>query len=149
MSHPALAPLGAANVLAAAQNGGWGGRLFDAALQRLERDGPRTLWIGVWSENFGAQRFYARAGFDTFDMADHYGSAEIITGHLLKRFPAGSAKPRAFTKWCPEPGPMTRDIVRRGVEDRLQRLGVPRDIVNRLQGVSAARGSAGADSAGT
>jgi aryl-alcohol dehydrogenase-like predicted oxidoreductase/enamine deaminase RidA (YjgF/YER057c/UK114 family) len=67
---------------------------------------------------------YARAGFDTFDMADHYGSAEIITGHLLKRFPAGGGKPRAFTKWCPEPGPMTRDIVRRGVEDRLQRLGV-------------------------
>lgn len=67
---------------------------------------------------------YARAGFDTFDMADHYGSAEIITGHLLKRFAAGSGKPRAFTKWCPEPGPMTRDIVRRGVEERLQRLGV-------------------------
>ncbi len=26
---------------------------------------------------------YAAAGFDTFDMADHYGSAEIITGRLL------------------------------------------------------------------
>ena len=67
---------------------------------------------------------YARAGFDTFDMADHYGSAEIITGHLLKRFPAGNNKPRAFTKWCPEPGPMTRDVVRRGVEERLTRLQV-------------------------
>lgn len=67
---------------------------------------------------------YAQAGFDTFDMADHYGSAEIITGHLLKRFPAGATKPRAFTKWCPEPGPMTRDVVRRGVEERLQRLQV-------------------------
>ena len=29
-----------------------------------ERDGPRTLWIGVWSENLGAQRFYARYGFE-------------------------------------------------------------------------------------
>ena len=29
----------------------------------LEKDGPRTLWIGVWSENLGAQRFYARYGF--------------------------------------------------------------------------------------
>ncbi|TRL42675.1 aldo/keto reductase [Rhizobium straminoryzae] len=74
---------------------------------------------------------YTRAGFDTFDMADHYGSAEIITGHLLKRFAAGSGKPRAFTKWCPEPGPMTRDIVRRGVEERLQRLGV--DKIDLLQ----------------
>lgn len=78
-----------------------------------------------------ALQAYAQAGFDTFDMADHYGSAEIITGHLLKRFPAGATKPRAFTKWCPEPGPMTRDVVRRGVEERLQRLQVEK--VNLLQ----------------
>jgi diamine N-acetyltransferase len=45
------------------QNGGWGGRLFAAALAWLEREGPRTLWISVWSENLGAQRFYARHGF--------------------------------------------------------------------------------------
>jgi diamine N-acetyltransferase len=45
-------------------NGGWGGRLFQAALDWLERDGPRTLWISVWSENLGAQRFYARQGFE-------------------------------------------------------------------------------------
>ncbi len=46
------------------QNSGWGSRLFETALQWLQRDGPRTLWIGVWSENFGAQRFYARYGFE-------------------------------------------------------------------------------------
>ncbi len=50
-------------LLPEAQNGGWGGRMFDQALAWLERDGPRTLWISVWSENFGAQRFYARYGF--------------------------------------------------------------------------------------
>ncbi|NUS39466.1 MAG: GNAT family N-acetyltransferase [Lysobacter sp.] len=44
-------------------NGGWGGKLFAEALAWLERDGPRTLWISVWSENLGAQRFYARHGF--------------------------------------------------------------------------------------
>lgn len=65
---------------------------------------------------------YAADGFDSFDMADHYGSAEIITGRLLKRPLAG--RPTAFTKWCPEPGPMTREVVRRGVQDRLDRLGV-------------------------
>ena len=27
---------------------------------------------------------YAEAGFDTFDMADHYGSAELIAGHARK-----------------------------------------------------------------
>ncbi len=67
---------------------------------------------------------YSGAGFDTFDMADHYGSAEIITGRLLARHPAGHGRPAAFTKWCPEPGPMTAEIVRRGVQDRLDRLGV-------------------------
>ena len=28
---------------------------------------------------------YAAAGFDAFDMADHYGSAELIAGRLLSR----------------------------------------------------------------
>ncbi len=68
---------------------------------------------------------YARAGFDSFDMADHYGSAEIITGALLRRYPA-TTRPTAFTKWCPPPGPMTAAIVRAGVQDRLDRLGVDR-----------------------
>ena len=45
------------------QNGGWGGRLFDAALAWLLRDGPRPVWIGVWSGNDGAQRFYQRRGW--------------------------------------------------------------------------------------
>jgi aryl-alcohol dehydrogenase-like predicted oxidoreductase len=63
---------------------------------------------------------YARAGFDTFDMADHYGSAEVITGTLL----ASPNRPsvRAFTKWCPTPGPMTAAVVREGVERALHRL---------------------------
>jgi aryl-alcohol dehydrogenase-like predicted oxidoreductase/enamine deaminase RidA (YjgF/YER057c/UK114 family) len=69
---------------------------------------------------------YARAGFDTFDMADHYGSAEIIAGRLLSRFKGDAARPLAFTKWCPEPGPMTAEVVRRGVRERLDRLGVDR-----------------------
>ena len=45
------------------QNGGHGARLMDAAMDWLLRDGPRTLWVGVWSENHGAQRFYGRYGF--------------------------------------------------------------------------------------
>ncbi|MFO1132247.1 MAG: aldo/keto reductase [Hyphomicrobiales bacterium] len=67
---------------------------------------------------------YAQAGFDSFDMADHYGSAEVITGTLMKRHAGQPRRPVAFTKWCPEPGPMTREVVRRGVQERLDRLGV-------------------------
>ncbi|RDZ29559.1 GNAT family N-acetyltransferase [Lysobacter silvisoli] len=76
-------------VLREAQNGGWGGRLFQTALDWLLRDGPRTLWIGVWSENHGAQRFYARHGFV------HVGDYEFVVGdtrdheYILRR-PAGS-----------------------------------------------------------
>jgi len=51
-------------ILQDAHNGGWGGKLFQTVLDWLERDGPRTLWIGVWSENLGAQRFYGRYGFE-------------------------------------------------------------------------------------
>ena len=71
---------------------------------------------------------YARAGFDSFDMADHYGTAELIAGRLLTRVASGEAagttRPAAFTKWCPTPGPMTAEIVREGVERSRQRLGV-------------------------
>ena len=70
---------------------------------------------------------YAAAGFDAFDMADHYGSAEVIAGRLLSRpLAPGALLPRAFTKWCPEPGPMTAAVVRAGVERSRARLGVER-----------------------
>ncbi len=46
------------------QGGGRGSRLLDAALAWLERDGPRRLWLGVWSQNLGAQRLYAAKGFE-------------------------------------------------------------------------------------
>lgn len=63
---------------------------------------------------------YAQAGFDTFDMADHYGSAEMITGTLQSA--PNHPSFRAFTKWCPKPGPMTREIVREGVQRSLDRM---------------------------
>jgi len=71
---------------------------------------------------------YARAGFDSFDMADHYGSAELITGRFLALAKRGEvvtpsgASPTAFTKWCPEPGPMSAEIVRAGIERSLDRM---------------------------
>lgn len=69
---------------------------------------------------------YAAAGFDAFDMADHYGSAEVIAGALMRRNLAGGPRPLAFTKWCPAPGAMTPAVVRAGVDRARQRLGVER-----------------------
>jgi aryl-alcohol dehydrogenase-like predicted oxidoreductase/enamine deaminase RidA (YjgF/YER057c/UK114 family) len=75
---------------------------------------------------------YAEAGFDSLDMADHYGSAEIIAGRFLEMvregrlaLPAG-ARPAAFTKWCPEPGPMTPAVVRTGIQRSLDRMRLDR-----------------------
>ena len=47
-----------------AQGGGLGARLMAEALAWLERDGPRRLWIGVFSGNLGARRLYERQGFE-------------------------------------------------------------------------------------
>ena len=57
-------------------------------------------------------------------MADHYGSAEVITGTLQSSH--GHPPFRAFTKWCPKPGPMTAAVVREGVQRALDRLQTPR-----------------------
>ena len=50
-------------VLPDEKGAGLAARLMDAVLAWLERDGPRPLWLGVWSGNHRAQRFYARYGF--------------------------------------------------------------------------------------
>jgi ribosomal protein S18 acetylase RimI-like enzyme len=40
-----------------------GTRLFEIGLNWLEEEGRTPVYIGVWSENYGAQRFYGRYGF--------------------------------------------------------------------------------------
>jgi aryl-alcohol dehydrogenase-like predicted oxidoreductase/enamine deaminase RidA (YjgF/YER057c/UK114 family) len=86
----------------------------------MERDG-KPLDVDAAGRALGE---YAEAGFDAFDMADHYGSAEILVGRYLAR--AGHGHATAFTKWCPSPGPMTPTVVREGVQQRLDRLGLTR-----------------------
>ena len=66
-------------MLGSAQGGVIGERLFEQALDWLECDGPRTLWISVWSENHGAQRFYSRYGFAKA------GEYEFIVGQQRDR----------------------------------------------------------------
>ena len=72
-----------------------------------------------------AMAIYADAGFTTFDMADHYGSAEIIAGRFRSAHPGG-ARSELFTKWVPTPGPISRDQARAAVDRARARLGVER-----------------------
>jgi aryl-alcohol dehydrogenase-like predicted oxidoreductase/enamine deaminase RidA (YjgF/YER057c/UK114 family) len=75
---------------------------------------------------------YAAEGFATFDMADHYGSAEIIAGESVKRADLrGIERPIILTKWCPEPGPITAETVHQAVSRSLGRLGL--DTIDLMQ----------------
>ena len=70
----------------------------------IERDGNK-----VDAEQAAlAMNAYAEAGFTTFDMADHYGSAEEISGFFKTKYSKGKAQ--LFTKWVPKPGPVTKEL---------------------------------------
>jgi aryl-alcohol dehydrogenase-like predicted oxidoreductase/enamine deaminase RidA (YjgF/YER057c/UK114 family) len=64
---------------------------------------------------------YVEAGLTTFDMADHYGSSEIITGTFKNHNPSGK-QVQLFTKWVPEPGKISLTDVRRAVNTALDRM---------------------------
>jgi len=78
---PACGELKRLYVLKAHHGGGTGSRLLATVLEWLEKDGPRPLWIGVWSENLGAQRLYGRMGFEKVGEYD---------------FPVGETRDREF-----------------------------------------------------
>lgn len=50
-------------VLARYHNLRLGSRLMELGLEWLKAQDRTPVYIGVWSENFGAQRFYGRYGF--------------------------------------------------------------------------------------
>lgn len=64
---------------------------------------------------------YVDAGFTTFDMADHYGSAEVISGVYKAQFARGGDH-QLLTKWVPEPGRVDKATIRKAVERALKRL---------------------------
>ncbi len=76
-------------MLPAWQGGGRGTRLLALALDWLEARWTGDLWIGVWSRNLGAQRLYAKMGFE------HVGGYQFKVGRsrddefILRRKRAG------------------------------------------------------------
>lgn len=67
-----------------------------------------------------AMKAYFDAGLTTFDMADHYGSAEDIAGVFHTQF--GRSDAQLLTKWVPSPGVFTKQDVRAAVQKSLRRL---------------------------
>jgi len=64
---------------------------------------------------------YIEAGLTTFDMADHYGSSELIVGVLHKKY-IQKDKIQLLTKWVPPPGKVTKEAVRKAVQISLDRM---------------------------
>ena len=84
----------------------------------MERD-DKTIDLEQTAQHMQA---YTNAGLTTFDMADHYGSAEVIAGTFRAEL-AGGAPVQCLTKWVPPAGPVTREATRAAVrlaQDRLR-----------------------------
>lgn len=88
---PACGELKRLYVHSSAQGGGFGHQLLAASLAWLTKPG-RDLWIGVWSENHGAQRLYGRHGF-------------VKAGEY--EFPVGKTRDREFILRRPAEGRKT------------------------------------------
>ena len=99
----------------------------------MERDG-RSLDLDATA---AAMVPYVAAGCTTFDMADHYGSAELVAGRFRRAYEDKHAGKHAgkhavahtdapvqlLTKWVPKPGPISRADVEAAVTRAVDRLG--------------------------
>ncbi len=79
---------------------------------------------------------YFDAGYTTWDLADHYGSAEDFIAEFRKELVNSRGKEalnqiQAFTKWVPRPGKMTKEIVAENIDISRRRMGV--DTLDLLQ----------------
>ncbi|MDH4065963.1 MAG: aldo/keto reductase, partial [Acidobacteriota bacterium] len=82
----------------------------------MERDGQ----VIDLDRAAAAMRPYVEAGLTTFDMADHYGSAELVAGIFGSQAPPGTVQ--RLTKWVPRPGAVSKAEVREAVQRALTRL---------------------------
>ncbi|MDE1726229.1 MAG: aldo/keto reductase [Thaumarchaeota archaeon] len=72
---------------------------------------------------------YHDSGFTTWDLADIYGPAEEYIGEFRRRLVRNKGETeldnsKAFTKFVPNPGPMTRTIVEHYIDKSIRRMNV-------------------------
>jgi len=85
----------------------------------MERDGKNLSHEALAK----SMKAYGDAGLQSFDMADHYGSAEIVAGLYKNKFADGRPV-QLLTKWVPKPGNITKKEVREAVATALVRMDV-------------------------
>ena len=68
---------------------------------------------------------YHDSGFDTWDMADIYGPAEKFLGEFRKQSSQDTLESSAsFTKFVPNPGPMSKSIVEYYIDESRKKMNV-------------------------
>jgi aryl-alcohol dehydrogenase-like predicted oxidoreductase len=72
---------------------------------------------------------YHDAGFTSWDLADIYGPAEDFIGEFRRRLLTTKGKEvldktQALTKWVPQPGRITRSMVKESIERSLRRMNI-------------------------
>lgn len=68
-----------------------GSKLMDAVLADPAMQKAPALYISAWSENFKAQRFYARYGFTHFDNYTYYVGDHADDEFILRRVASSSS----------------------------------------------------------
>ncbi|KIJ64169.1 hypothetical protein HYDPIDRAFT_132811 [Hydnomerulius pinastri MD-312] len=94
---------------------------------------PR-IWVGLWQLSSNAwgsasaakirqgMARHVELGYNAFDMADHYGSAEILFGQFRESLPSSTSVLGA-TKWCVfRPTDPSRAVVESAVRERMKRM---------------------------
>ena len=79
---------------------------------------------------------YNENGFNTWDMADIYGPAESFYGDFRNEIEKKKGKNelekiQGFTKFVPNPGPMTRSIVEHYIDQSMRKMNV--DVIDVIQ----------------
>lgn len=72
-------------VLSSHHNLRLGSQLMELGLDWLHEQGRSPLYVGVWSENLGAQRFYARFGFAKVGEYGFPVGGTVDREYILKR----------------------------------------------------------------
>lgn len=95
LPHPAVRPahaeLKSLYVARSHQGRGLGRALFETALAWMGAHGRGPQWIGVWSGNLKAQRFYAHYGFEKAGEYEYPVGRWRDLEHILRRDPCAAA----------------------------------------------------------
>ena len=64
---------------------GYGSALMHACLEEAQKDGNRTIWLGVWEKNQRAIRFYRKWGFTKVGTQKFVLGSDLQNDHILAR----------------------------------------------------------------